>query len=69
MSVRPSEAEKGPFRFKRPPGDLQISKVYVEFHADSDFEGPRAVRGHFKMVFDIVLVFVGSPLDLENSLK
>ena len=40
-------------RLQRPPRDLAPSNIYVEFDAESDFEGPRAVRGQFRVVFGI----------------
>ena len=43
-----------------PPRDLPTSKVYVEFHAESDFEGPRAVRGHSMTILLILLIFWGN---------
>ena len=45
---------------RRPPRDPATSKVYVEFHAESDFEGPRAVRGHSMAILMILLIFQGN---------
>ena len=40
--------------------------IYVEFDAESDFEGPRAVRGQFRVVFLDLWVFPAEPLNPEN---
>ena len=50
-----------------PSRDLPTSKVYVEFHAESDFEGPRAVRGHSMAIFVIFLILGGNGVTSKSA--
>ena len=47
-------------KLKRAPRDLPRPYPYEVDHAESDFEGPRALGGRFRSILVVFLVFLGT---------